>query len=99
MAFIKIVKNSAYYKRFQVKYRRRRQGKTDFHQRRKLVIQLKTKYTSPKYRFVVRKTNAKIICQFVYSTIKGDRVLTEANSYELKKFGLTAGLANFSASY
>lgn len=53
----------------------------------------------PKYRFVVRKTNQRIICQVIYSTIKGDKVLMSADSYDLRKFGLTAGLANFSASY
>ena len=56
MAFVKIVKNSSYYMRFQVKYKRRRQGKTDYRQRRRLVIQDKTKYQSYKYRLVVRKT-------------------------------------------
>jgi len=48
---------------------------------------------------VVRKTWTKIIWQIVYSTIKGDKILWEANSQDLKKFGLTAGLKNFCASY
>ena len=29
MPFVKIVKNKAYFKRFQVKFRRRREGKTN----------------------------------------------------------------------
>lgn len=29
MPFVKVVKNDAYFSRFQVKYRRRREGKTD----------------------------------------------------------------------
>ena len=29
MPFVKLVKNNAYFSRFQVKYRRRREGKTD----------------------------------------------------------------------
>jgi len=37
--------------------------------------------------------------QVVWSTIVGDRVKTEASSYELKRFGLTAGLTNYSAAY
>lgn len=48
---------------------------------------------------MVRRTNAKIITQIVYATIQGDRVLAQANSSELKKYGLTAGLTNYSASY
>merc|ERR1719453_891888 len=31
MAFVKLVKNKAYFKRYQVKYRRRREGKTDYY--------------------------------------------------------------------
>ena len=43
MAFVKVQKNKAYYKRWQTKYRRRRQGKTDYFARRKLVAQDKNK--------------------------------------------------------
>jgi large subunit ribosomal protein L5e len=31
--------------------------------------------------------------------LKGDRVLASADSYELKRFGLTAGLSNYPAAY
>lgn len=55
--YIKVLKTSAYSKRFQVKYRRRRQGKTDYQARRRMVIQDKNKYNTPKYRMVVRITN------------------------------------------
>ena len=55
--YIKVLKTSAYSKRFQVKYRRRREGKTDYQARRRMVIQDKNKYNSPKYRMVVRITN------------------------------------------
>lgn len=34
-ALIKVVKNKAYFKRFQVKYRRRREGKTDYYARQR----------------------------------------------------------------
>jgi large subunit ribosomal protein L5e len=97
--FVKVVKNNAYFKRFQVRFRRRRQGKTDYYQRKRLINQRKNKYNTPKYRFVVRKTNAKIICQIVSSTIEGDLIRAQAISTELKKYGLTAGLTNYSASY
>jgi len=99
MAFVKVVKNKAYSKRYQTKYRRRRQGKTDYYARRRLVIQDKDKYDAKKYRFVVRRTNTRIICQVIYSTIKGDRIMTAAESPELKKYGLEAGLTNYSAAY
>ena len=57
MGYIKVLKTAAYSKRFQVKYRRRREGKTDYQARRRLVIQDKNKYNMPKYRLVVRMTN------------------------------------------
>ena len=53
MGFVKVVKNKAYFKRFQVKYKRRREGKTDYFARRRLICQDKNKYNTPKYRLVV----------------------------------------------
>jgi hypothetical protein len=50
MPFVKVVKNKAYFKRFQVKFRRRREGKTDYFARKRLVVQDKNKYNTPKYR-------------------------------------------------
>lgn len=99
MGFIKVVKNSAYHKRFEVKLRRRREGKTDYQARRTLTYQPKNKYNTPKYRFVVRFTNKKVICQFIYPTLTGDRVMCEAQSRELPRYGLEAGLTNYSAAY
>jgi large subunit ribosomal protein L5e len=99
MAFVKVQKNNTYYKRFQVKFRRRREGKTDYYQRKRLTVQRKNKYNTPKWRFVVRRTNRRIICQVVWSTIAGDKVKASADSFELRKYGLTAGLTNFAASY
>ena len=63
--FVKVVKNKAYFKRFQVKFRRRREGKTDYYARRRLVVQEKNKYNTPKYRLIVRFTNKDIICQVI----------------------------------
>jgi len=99
MAFVKLVKNNAYYKRYQTKYRRRREGKTDYYARKRLIVQDKDKYNSPKYRLVVRRTNKKIICQIIYATLKGDEVKCQALSSELVKYGLTAGLTNYSSAY
>jgi large subunit ribosomal protein L5e len=99
MGFVKVIKNKAYCKRIQVKPKRRRQGKTDYYARRRLVQQKKNKYDSKKYRLVVRRTCSKIICQIIYSTMVGDKVLCAADSSELKRHGLTAGLTNYSAAY
>ena len=99
MPFVKIQKNNVYSKRFQVHFRRRRLGKTDYYQRKRLILQRKNKYNTAKWRFVVRRTNQKIICQVVWSAIEGDKVKAQADSSELKKWGVTAGLTNFAAAY
>merc|ERR1711908_184834 len=99
MGFIKVVKNKAYFKRFQVKYKRRREGKTDYYARKRLVTQDKNKFGTPKYRFVVRFTNKDIICQVVSSKIKGDICHAAAYAHELPRYGLKVGLTNYSAAY
>jgi len=99
MGFVKVVKNKAYYKRFQVKYKRRREGKTDYYARKRLVRQDKNKFATPKYRFVVRFTNKDIICQVVSSKIKGDICHAAAYAHELPRYGLKVGLTNYSAAY
>jgi len=99
MPFVKLVKNKAYFKRFQVKFRRRREGKTDYYARKRLVAQAKNKYNSPKYRLVVRFTNTDVICQIVYAKIQGDFVLASAYSHELPRYGVKVGLTNWAATY
>jgi large subunit ribosomal protein L5e len=99
MAFVKIVKNKAYFMRYQTKFRRRHQGKTDYFARKRLVIQDKDKFNTPKYRLVVRFTSTRVLAQVVYSTIQGDKVFSSADSNELRRFGLTAGLTNYSSAY
>jgi len=99
MPFVKVLKNKAYFKRFQVKYRRRREGKTDYRARRTMVLQDKTKYNQPKYRMVVRLTNKDVVTQIVHSKIAGDQVLMAAYSHELPAFGIKVGLTNYAAAY
>mmetsp|Transcript_76106 Transcript_76106/g.166080 ORF Transcript_76106/g.166080 Transcript_76106/m.166080 type:complete len:316 (-) Transcript_76106:108-1055(-) len=99
MAFVKVLKNRAYFKRFQVKNRRRREGKTDYFARRKMVRQDKNKYNAKKYRLIVRFTNRKVICQIAYATIRGDMVVCQATSSELTKYGIPAGHKNYAAAY
>ncbi|KAL5342391.1 hypothetical protein BJX70DRAFT_386191 [Aspergillus crustosus] len=95
----KTVKSSAYYSRFQTKYRRRREGKTDYYARKRLITQAKNKYNAPKYRLVVRFTNRDIITQIVYSELTGDKVFSSAYSHELKAYGINNGLTNWAAAY
>lgn len=57
MARVQFKKNKSYHRRYQVKWRRRREGKTDYQARRRMVTQDKRKFNSPKYRLVVRFTN------------------------------------------
>jgi len=99
MAFVKKVKTKAYFKRFQVKFKRRRQGKTDYHARKKLVIQAKNKYNTPKNRMIVRISNKDVTAQIAYARIEGDIVISAAYSHELPKYGVTCGLTNYAACY
>ncbi|KAF2725854.1 hypothetical protein K431DRAFT_280581 [Polychaeton citri CBS 116435] len=99
MPFTKLVKNSAYFSRYQVKYKRRRSGKTDYYARKRLITQAKNKYNAPKYRLVIRFTNRDIIAQIVTSEIQGDKVFVAAYGHELKRYGITHGLTNWAAAY
>jgi len=99
MGFIKVVKNKAYFKRFQVKFKRRRQCKTDYYARRRLVVQDKNKYNTPKYRFVVRFSNRDITCQIFSSDMTHDICLMAAYAHELPRYGVKLGLTNWAAAY
>jgi len=99
MVFIKVQKSKPYFSRYQVKWRRRREGKTDYYARKRLIIQDKNKYNSPKYRLVVRFTNRDIVAQIIYAKLTGDIVLAAAYSHELPKFGMPIGLTNYAAAY
>jgi len=99
MGFVKVVKNKAYFKRFQVKFKRRREGRTDYYARKRLIVQDKNKYNTPKYRLIVRFTNKDIICQIAYARLEGDVIVCAAYSHELPRYGLKVGLTNYSAAY
>jgi len=99
MGFVKVVKNKAYFKRFQVKYKRRREGKTDYFARKRLICQDKNKYNTPKYRLIVRFTNKDIICQIAYARVYGDVIVESAYAHELPKYGVKVGLTNYAAAY
>lgn len=78
--------------RFRVRFRRRREQKTDYHKRLALV-------KSREVRLVIRKSLKGMVAQFVAYGEKGDRTLATANSTELKKFGWNGGTGNVSAAY
>ncbi|MBN1193886.1 MAG: 50S ribosomal protein L18 [Methanomicrobiaceae archaeon] len=78
--------------RYFVPFRRRREGKTDYYKRMKLLL-------SEKPRMVVRKTNRQIIIQLVEADLVGDRTLVAAYSTELAAFGYTGATANTPAAY
>lgn len=99
MGVMKVQKTAQYFKEFQVKYRRRREGKTDYYARKRLIVQDKNKYESSKYRLVVRITNKDVICQIIDAKIHGDIVVCAAYSHELPRYGIKVGLTNWSACY
>jgi len=100
MGFVKVVKTKAYFKRYQVKYRRRREGKTDYYARKRLIIQDKNKFNSPKYRLVIRFTNKDIIAQILSSKLEGDKVMAAAYGHELESYGFPVKHStNYSAAY
>lgn len=78
--------------RYKVKFRRRREGKTDYLKRLSLL-------KSRKPRVVVRKTNKYIIVQFVKFNERGDEVIAYAFSKELARFGWPYGGKNLPAAY
>lgn len=77
---------------YRVKFRRRREGKTNYYRRRRLL-------QSRQIRLVVRKTNKNMIVQFVDARVVGDATEASAISTELSQHGWTAGTGNLPAAY
>ncbi len=77
---------------YSVKYRRRREQKTDYKRRLNL---LKSGAT----RFVVRPSNKHTLAQLIEYHEDGDKVVAQANSKELAKMGWTHSTSNTSAAY
>jgi large subunit ribosomal protein L18 len=77
---------------YKVKFRRRREGKTNYYRRRKLL-------QSRGPRLVVRKTNKRVIVQVIDAKVIGDDTIASAISTELGGFGWSAGVANLPAAY
>ncbi len=79
-------------KRRTIAYRRKRQGKTNYNKRLKLVM-------SRLPRLVVRKTNKSIIVQLVGYAEDGDKVIVSVSSSSLKKLGWSYSLKSIPAAY
>ena len=77
---------------YRVPFRRRREGKTDYRRRLKLLF-------SKKHRVVVRKSNKYIRIQLVATDKIGDKTLITVISSELAKYGYDGGKCNCPAAY
>lgn len=75
-----------------IAYRRRREGKTDYAKRLKILL-------SDKPRLIVRRTSHNIIAQIAVFGEKGDTIVCSANSRNLIKQGWTGARKNIPAAY
>jgi large subunit ribosomal protein L18 len=79
--------------RYRLSFRRRREGKTNYHRRIKLL-------RSKKYRLVVRCSIKHVTVQVVESLIKGDKILSQSFSKQLSKdFDWKYNLGNLPSAY
>jgi large subunit ribosomal protein L18 len=78
--------------RYHVAFRRRRQGRTDYRMRKKLI-------TSGLPRAVVRCTSKNTIVQFVNFKPQGDAVIAAATTKELGKLGWKHATGNLPSAY
>lgn len=73
-------------------FRRRREGKTDYRKRLKLLL-------SQKPRVVMRKSSKHTAVQLIVPRKQGDTILSSASSCELSKFGYKGATGNTPATY
>ncbi len=78
--------------RYTVPLRRRREARTDYHQRLRLL-------KSGKPRLVARKSNQQVRAQLVVTAPDGDETLASATAADLREFGWEAPLGNMPAAY
>jgi len=83
-----MVENTTY----TMKFRRRREGKTDYRHRLHLL-------RSEKPRLVVRITGNRVLMQLISYKPAGDEVLVTANSLEVKALGYGGHTGNAEAAY
>ncbi|MFT4880816.1 MAG: large subunit ribosomal protein L18 [Natronomonas sp.] len=78
--------------RYTVPLRRRREGRTNYHQRLRLL-------KSGKPRLVARKSNRHVRAQLVTTGPGGDNTIASAVSSNLEEYGWAAPTANMPAAY
>jgi large subunit ribosomal protein L18 len=78
--------------RYKVAFKRRKEGKTDYGARLKLI-------ELDKLRMVVRITNSHVISQIIKVAPEGDETVISAHSNEIKKMGWLGSTKNSSAAY
>ncbi|RQH00443.1 50S ribosomal protein L18 [Natrarchaeobius oligotrophus] len=78
--------------RYKVPMRRRREVRTDYHQRLRLL-------KSGKPRLVARKSNKHTTAQLISPGPQGDETLASAHSSDLEEYGWEAPTSNISAAY
>ena len=75
-----------------VRYRRKREGKTNYKKRLELL-------KGRKNRLVIRKTNTQLILQIIKYETDGDKVLITVQSKELKKHGWNYSTKSLPGAY
>jgi len=78
--------------RYKMAFRRRREGKTDYRARYKMI-------ETGKSRLVVRITTYHVIAQIINVGMEGDETLVSAHSKQLQKMGWKGATANTAAAY
>jgi len=78
--------------RYKVPMRRRREDRTDYRQRLRLL-------KSGRPRLVARTSNRQITAQLMTAGAEGDHTLASARSSDLREFGWEAPLGNLPAAY
>jgi large subunit ribosomal protein L18 len=78
--------------RYTVPMRRRREARTDYHQRLRLL-------KSGKPRLVARKSNTQVRAQLVETGPQGDQTVASARAEELQEYGWEAPTGNMPAAY
>ncbi|MFT4922902.1 MAG: large subunit ribosomal protein L18 [Haloarculaceae archaeon] len=78
--------------RYTVPMRRRREARTDYHQRLRLL-------KSGKPRLVARKGNKHVRAQLVITGPQGDQTVAAAHSGDLREYGWEAPTGNMPAAY
>jgi large subunit ribosomal protein L18 len=78
--------------RYKVAFRRRRECRTDYYIRKKLL-------TAGETRAVVRRSNKNIAIQFADFAMEGDKVIMAVTSADLKKYGWDQSCSCIPAAY